>query len=159
MATTAQQESTLASFLADRWEQGVKKLAEVAQALPENTLEWTPVAGVRSYGGVLRHVAFWNQFVADSLNGRQADDALHELSATEYPTKAKALEALRRTSQDIVAALRAQPASADGKTLELALTFLEHNSEHYGQLAVYARLMGIVPRASRHGHRAVDPRV
>jgi uncharacterized damage-inducible protein DinB len=149
MATTHQQESTLASFLADRWEQGVKKLAEVAQALPENKLEWTPVAGVRSYGGVLRHVAFWNQYVADSLNGKQANDTLNELPATEYPTKATALEALRRTSQDVVAALRAQPASANGKTLELVLTFLEHNSEHYGQLAVYARLMGIVPPASR----------
>ena len=48
-----------------------------------------------------------------------------------------------------MAALRAQPVSANGKTLELILTFLEHNSEHYGQLAVYARLMGIVPPASR----------
>ena len=48
-----------------------------------------------------------------------------------------------------MAALRAQPVSANGKMLELILTFLEHNSEHYGQLAVYARLMGIVPPASR----------
>lgn len=149
MATKPQQESTLASFLADRWEQGVKKLAELAETLPESKLEWTPVDGVRSYGGVLRHVAFWNRCVADCLNGRQADDSLNELPAAEYPTKAKILEAMLRISQDVVAALRAQPVSADRKALELAVTFVEHNSEHYGQLAVYARLMGVVPPASR----------
>ena len=149
MATKPQQESPLASFLADRWEQGVKKLAELAETFPENRLEWTPVDGVRTYGGVLRHVAFWNRYVADCLNGKQANDTLNELPITEYPTKAKVLEALRRTSQDVVRALRAQPVSVDRKTLELAVTFIEHNSEHYGQLAAYARLIGVVPPASR----------
>lgn len=149
MATKTQQESALARLLADRWEQSAKKMAELAETFPEGNLEWTPVDGVRSYGGVLRHVAFWNRYLADRLNGKQADDTLNELPVTEYPTKAKLLEALRRTSQDVAAALRVQPVSADGKTLELAVTFIEHNSEHYGQLAVYARLMGIVPPASR----------
>jgi uncharacterized damage-inducible protein DinB len=32
---------------------------------------------------------------------------------------------------------------------EMLVTFIEHNSEHYGQLVVYARLNGIVPPASR----------
>lgn len=149
MATKPQQQSTLASFLADRWEQSAKKLAELAEALPENKLEWTPVDGVRSYGGVLRHVAFWNHYVSDSLNGKQPDDTLNELPAEDYATKARVLAALVESSRDVAAALRAQPLSADRKTLELTVAFLEHNSEHYGQLVAYARLMGIVPPASR----------
>jgi len=28
------------------------------------------------------------------------------------------------------------------------MTFVEHTAEHYGQLAVYGRLIGIVPPAS-----------
>jgi len=149
MTTKSQQESTLTSYLADRWEQATKKLADLVEALPENKLEWTPVDGVRSYGGVLRHLAFWNQYVLDCLNGKQADDSLNEFPVAKYPTKAKVLEAWFRNSRDIVAALRARPVLPDRKTLELAVTFLEHNSEHYGQLAVYARLMGVIPPASR----------
>jgi len=149
MTTKTQQAPALASFLADRWEQSAKKMVELAETLPESKLEWTPADGVRSYGGVLRHVAFWNRYVADCLNGKPANDTLNELPATEYPDKAKALDALRQTSQDVIRPLRAQPASADRQSLELAVTFIEHNAEHYGQLAAYARLMGIVPPASR----------
>jgi len=35
------------------------------------------------------------------------------------------------------------------KSMELVVTFLGHTSEHYGQLAVHGRLMGIFPPASR----------
>jgi len=148
--TKTQQAPVLATFLADRWEQSAKKMAELAATFPESKLEWRPVGGVRSYGGVLRHVAFWNRYVADCLNGKQANDTLNELPITDYPTKAKILEGLHRTSQDVCRALRALPRMADRQTLELAVTFIEHNSEHYGQLAVYARLANVVPPAS-HG--------
>jgi uncharacterized damage-inducible protein DinB len=37
----------------------------------------------------------------------------------------------------------------DLKTIEMLATFIEHTTEHYGQLVVYARLNGIVPPASR----------
>jgi hypothetical protein len=39
-----------------------------------------------------------------------------------------------------------RPTDADADTL---VTFIEHAGEHYGQLVVYARLLGIVPPASR----------
>ena len=149
MATKTQQESAVAKLLADQWEQNAKKIAELARALPEGKLEWTPTAGVRSYGGVLRHVAFWNRYVADRLNRAHADDTMNELPIAEYSTKAQVLDALDRTSRRVAAALRAQPVSPEEETLELAVTFLAHNAEHYGQLAVYARLMGLVPPASR----------
>jgi hypothetical protein len=32
------------------------------------------------------HVAFWSRYVADCLNGKQANDTLNELPITEYPT-------------------------------------------------------------------------
>lgn len=148
MATKAQQGSTLANFLADRWEQGSRKTADLAEALPDKKLEWQPVEGGRTYGGVLRHVAFWNQYVADRLNGKPGNETANELAIAEYPTKERVLEALARTSREVAAALRKQPSGAVDK-IELAVTFIEHNSEHYGQLAVYARLMGVVPPASR----------
>jgi 2-methylisocitrate lyase-like PEP mutase family enzyme len=46
-------------------------------------------------------------------------------------------------------ALRERHDSPDLKASKLLVRFNEHTSEHYGQVAVYARLMGIVPPASR----------
>ena len=149
MATKTQPESAVATFLAGRWEEGAKKMAALVEALPEDRLEWTAASGARSYGGVLRHVAFWNRYIADSLRGKAADDSSNELPAAEYATKVKVLAAVEETSREVVAALRERPKSADQNTLELAVAFLEHNAEHYGQLAVYARLLGIVPPSSR----------
>ena len=45
--------------------------------------------------------------------------------------------------------LSERPGPLDAKAAELVMTFVEHTSEHYGQLAVYARLNGIVPPVSR----------
>jgi hypothetical protein len=48
----------------------------------------------------------------------------------------------------IAKALRDLPAGLE-KTAAMIITFLEHTSEHYGQLVVYARLNGFVSPASR----------
>jgi uncharacterized damage-inducible protein DinB len=63
--------------------------------------------------------------------------------------KAAVLEALKQSSEDVVRALRDRNGPVDSKAAELLVTFIEHTSEHYGQLVVYARLKGIVPPASR----------
>ncbi len=107
------------------------------------------MSGVRPYGAVLRHVAFWNRYVADSLRGKKVDDTSNELPLAEYSTKASALEALKQSSEAVGSALRDQKTPLDPKAVELIVTFIEHTSEHYGQLVVYSRLMGIVPVASR----------
>jgi len=94
-------------------------------------------------------VAFWNQYVSASLLGQETNDSANQLSVAEYPTRKKVLEALRDSATGVATALRQHHPELTPKALELLVTFLEHTSEHYGQLAVYARLMGIVPPASR----------
>jgi hypothetical protein len=135
----------MTDLLVTRWEQVSGKIA----ALAEDKLELVPVPAGRSYGTVLRHVAFWNQYVADKLSGNKADDAANELPLDRYSTKRAVLEALNKTAKDATQALKGRNASEDSQAVELAVTFLEHTSEHYGQLAVYARLFGITPTASR----------
>ena len=144
----AEQEKTLAAVLVERWEQVSRKIEELAEELPEEKFEWRPQDGVRSCGEAARHVAFWNRYVADSLRGKEAREDLNELPAAEYPTKAKALGALRESARDVAAALREQR-TLNLKTAEMVMMFLEHTSEHYGQLAVYARLRNVTPPASR----------
>lgn len=122
---------------------------EMAEAFPADRFETRPAAAVRTFGEVLRHVAFWHQYVADSLRGKQPDGAANELALAACPTKASMLEALRRGSEDVTRALGERQDPADSKTAELLLSFIEHTSEHYGQLVVYGRLQGVVPPASR----------
>jgi uncharacterized damage-inducible protein DinB len=145
----AQQEKALTTILIGRWEQASRKISELAEVLPADKFESRPVAGTRTFGEVLRHVAFWNQYVADSLRGKEADDTTNELPFASYPTKASVLEALKRGSEDAASALRERQALLDLKAAELVMTFIEHTSEHYGQMVVHVRLMGIVPPASR----------
>jgi uncharacterized damage-inducible protein DinB len=144
-----QQKEALKTLLIGRWEQTSRKVEELAEVIPVDEFESRPLAGVRSCGEVLRHVAFWNQYVADTLNGKKADDAGNELPGATYSTKGSVLEALKRSSEDVATALGEHQAPVDLKTTELIMTFVEHTSEHYGQLVVYARLLGITPPTSR----------
>ena len=147
--TAKTQEETLATILINPWKQAGGKLVALAEAFPENKYEAKLLDGVRTFGDVLRHVAFWNQYVADSLRGKKADDAANELSKSKYSTKARIVDALKQSSEDAASALREHRAGLEPKTAEMIVTFLEHTSEHCGQLVVYARLSGIVPPASR----------
>jgi len=149
MAANAEQGNALTALLANRWEQVSRKIESLAEILPEDGIERAPVDGIRTYGAVLRHVAFWNQYVADCVAGKTADDASNELPLAQYATKASAIAALKRSSAAVGVAIRGRKTSWDPKTTELIVTFLEHTSEHYGQLAVYCRFMGLVPVASR----------
>ena len=149
MTPKAQQDNAFTTVLTARWEQVARKIADLAEALPGDKIDAQPITGLRSYGEVLRHVAFWNHYVADTLKGKKTDESPNELPRKEYATKALAVKALNQSSAEVAAELGKHSGSGGEKTAELVVTFLEHTSEHYGQLVVYARLMGIVPPASR----------
>jgi len=149
MATKAIQEEILSTRLIRRWEQVGQKLASLAEEIPENKFNYRPVDSVRTLADVLRHIAFWNQYVADLAHGRKADDKANELPRSEFPTKARILDALKRSAADASDALRKHKAALSPDMAETVVTFVEHNCEHYGQLVVYARLNGIIPPASR----------
>ncbi|MDX2152026.1 MAG: DinB family protein [Bryobacteraceae bacterium] len=150
MSTSAMAEQqALIRTMAERWEQVARKFAELAEQIPEDKFEWTPMAGLRTCGAVVRHVAFWNLYVGSSLRGVEADDSANELSVLDYPTREKALDALTESAEAVGAALRQPEAELTPRTLDLVAAFAEHTSEHYGQLTVYARTMGVVPPASR----------
>ena len=145
-AKTAQTE-TVSTMMIGQWEQVGRKLAALAENFPEDKYESKPVDGVRTFGEVLRHVAFWNQYVADSARGKKADDSANELPKSEYSTKKRILEALKKTTADVAAALSEHRGELDLKTVEMLATFIAHNSEHYGQLVVYSRVNGVAPPA------------
>lgn len=149
MATKAVHQETVSSKIIERWEQVGQKLTALAEAIPESKFDYSPTKDVRTCAAVLRHVAFWNRYVADSARGKKADDQTNELSRDEFPTKAKVVNVLKRSMADATQALKENSADLSPETAAMVVTFIEHTCEHYGQLAVYARLNGIVPPASR----------
>jgi uncharacterized damage-inducible protein DinB len=149
-AKTAQVE-TLGTKLIGRWEQAAAKLETLARELPAEKWETRPVESIRTFGDVLRHVAFWNQYVAASARGAKFDDSLNELPQAQYASKADVLAVLKSSAADAAEALREreQAGGLEPGTAEMVVMFLEHTAEHYGQLVVYARANGVVPPASR----------
>lgn len=148
MQTETRQKDALELMLIDRWQQLARKFADLAGAIPDDRFNWRPTENVRTGAEIVRHVAFWNQYVAGTVRGQTVDDTANELPAAGYPTKKVALDALQRSADDVVAALDAAP-RVDASTAAQVVPFLEHTCEHYGQLVVYARSLGIVPPASR----------
>jgi uncharacterized damage-inducible protein DinB len=149
MVTKAVQQGTVSARLIDRWEHVCQKLVALAEEVPEIKFEYRPVDDVRTFADVLRHVAFWNRYVADSATGRKGDDTANEFPRDEFPTKSQNLEALKRTAADATEALKGNRSGLSPEMTEMLVTFIEHNCEHYGQLVVYARLNGIIPPDSR----------
>lgn len=149
MSTKAAQREIVSAKLIERWEQVGGKLSALAEEFPSQKYDYRPADGVRTFGDVLRHVAFWNQYVGESARGRKPDDTLNELPKSEYASKARIIDALKRSAEDAASALKEHGAGWDAATAEMVVTFIEHTCEHYGQLVVYARMNGIVPPASR----------
>ena len=149
MTAKTTEKQAVSNMLLERWEQAGAKLAALAQEFPEEKYESAPVAGIRTFGDVLRHVAFWNLYVAGTARGDKVDDTANELPKSQYTSKAQVLAALKKSTGDAAAALRAHQSGLGPDKAALAESFIEHVCEHYGQLAVYARWAGVVPPASR----------
>lgn len=136
--------------LVARWDEVGDKVVRLAEAVPEAAYDARPAPAVRSFAEQLRHVAFWNAYARDVLRGGAPDGAADELPAAAYPDKAAVVAVVRESFADVRAeAARRGRATLDATEGDTLVGFLEHAGEHYGQLAVYARLAGVVPPASR----------
>ena len=148
-AQTPKPEPTHRDVLLKQWTDIGEKVVKMAEEFPEEKYEFRPVAGVRTFGDQMRHVAFWNGYVAKTARGEKADGKLNELPKAQYATKAAVVKALKDSLAEATAQLKSGPAAPTVKLAELWVSFTEHAGEHYGQLVVYYRLNGIVPPASR----------
>jgi uncharacterized damage-inducible protein DinB len=149
MAAKVIQQQTVSSILISQWQQVCRKLTLLAEEIPAGNFEYRPGEDVRSVAEVLRHVAFWNNYVADTARGRKADDTANELPKERYSTKRDIVDALKHNAEEATHALQEQRSGLTTELAEMVVSFIEHNCEHYGQLAVYARMNGIIPPASR----------
>jgi hypothetical protein len=142
-------DQTLRDVLLGGWTDINGKVVQMAEAFPEGLYEFKPSKDVRSFADVLRHVAFWNDWVVKTARGEKPDGKPNELPKAQYATKPQIVAALKKSVDAGVAQLKAGPAAPAPGAAELWMSFISHSSEHYGQLVVYYRLNGLVPPASR----------
>jgi len=140
---------TVRDVLLKQWTDISEKVVKLAEEFPEDKYEFRPVPGVRTFADNLRHVAFWNGYVAKTARGEKADTKQNELPKAQYGTKAAIIKALKDSLADATAQLKSGPATPTAKLTDLWVSFTEHSGEHYGQMVVYYRLNGIVPPESR----------
>jgi uncharacterized damage-inducible protein DinB len=144
-----------------------QEFVSLAEAMPESKFEFAPSQGefknVRSFGKQIRHVAAVNYIVAGGLLGEKPPfDATQEDGPPEIKTRAetlkflkdsfaKAHQALQTINEKNVTEMVTNPFNPKGKMPRLGLgtIFTWHGFDHYGQMAVYLRMNGTVPPASR----------
>ena len=149
MATNTEQGEVLSPALLQQWQQIGAKIVRLAEEFPEQHYDFRPIAEVRTFADVLRHVAFWNRYVADLASGKDADSSTNVFLSVLFFSFSLVLRVFQQSFHEATAALRKDQNDLSRETAETVLTFIGHSSEHYGQLTVYCRLNGIVPPESR----------
>jgi DinB superfamily len=112
---------------------------KAAEEFPEDKFSYRPTEEARSFAEIVMHVARVNHLNAADDLGKQPED----VSEFAFHSKAQALAKLKQSFQELDEALKRKPGSANVPDAMI------HASEHYGNLATYYRLNGLVPPASR----------
>src|SRR5205807_6116262 len=144
----------------DSWNEFGRKLIAMAEDFPEDKYDFKPTPAQRSFAEQLLHAAGANYFFTNLAMG-QKPPAEEDPKRDQYKTKADVVAFVKKSMADGAAAIKAkgdagmaalvvEPFSHQQMRIsDMAYGFAEHMGEHYGQLAVYYRVAGLVPPESR----------
>ena len=157
-ATTAPAASaTILGDLLKDWERQKETMMRIADAMPEDKFGYKSTPPQRSYGEQVMHIATVNVDVLKWIGGQTPAPSF---TAESAKTKADMLKAMADSYDYGTALLKEQTDTTITQTIDgrflgpstRARVFwflLGHSMDIYGQMAVYLRLNGIVPPASR----------
>ena len=144
------------------------RLMQLAEAIPDETLNWRPGDGVRSAGEVYLHAAFGNYIWVTMSGGKVPEDVgfvpdpakMGEWD-TQTTNKAEIIAIMKR-SFDVLreTAKTFSQDDLDNKEIEFygmkfslrnfLVTGIAHCHEHLGQSIAYARMNGVAPPWSKN---------
>jgi uncharacterized damage-inducible protein DinB len=158
---------TIASVVDTQISRIEKEVIDAAEAMPEEKYNFTPESlkipgadykGVRSFATQVKHIATSNYFIWGPITGDKMPESIKSPEGPENMTKkADILKFLKESyavGHRAAASLTAEnmlqvPQGAKSTRLALATFGVAHAFDHYGQMAEYLRMNGIVPPASR----------
>jgi uncharacterized damage-inducible protein DinB len=144
----------------DSWNDIGRKLITMAEDFPDDKYDYKPTPAQRSFADQLLHVAGANYFFINPVMG-QKPPAGEDPKRDRYKTKSDIVAFVKKSFADGTAAIQSKGEKGlavevenyfpDQKVrvIDIANGIIEHNAEHYGQLVVYYRLVGMVPPESR----------
>jgi len=141
------------------WQAQKDMMMKIADAMPENKFSYRSTPPQRNYGEQIMHVASANVDLLKVLGGSAAAPAF---TAESAKTKADILKALgdsydygtallnELSETTVLEPVKDAPSFlGPSSRARILWTLLAHSMDIYGQMAVYLRLNGIVPPASR----------
>ena len=90
----------------DSWNEIGRKLIDMAEDFPEDKYDYKATPPQRTFAEVLLHVVGTSYVLSDAANGKEPRP--HDLSRSDYKTKADIVAALKRAFSDGAAALKAR---------------------------------------------------
>lgn len=144
----------------DTWNDVARKLNTMAEDFPEDKYDFKPTPAQRSFAEQLLHAAGANYFFTNLTNG-QKPPTEEEPKRSTFKNKAEIVAYVKKALDDGAAAIKSKGdkgmsdtvvdpfANQQVRIIDFAYGFIEHMGEHYGQLAVYYRVAGLVPPESR----------
>jgi uncharacterized damage-inducible protein DinB len=153
------QATVLGDLLKD-WQEQKQTMMEISDAMPEGKFSYKTTPLQRNYGEQVMHVALVNVGILKLIGGKAAPPSFSPEGAK---SKAQMLKALSDSYDYGIALLREQSDMTINETIQapaflgpstrarIFWFLLGHSMDIYGQMAVYLRLNGIVPPASRKG--------
>jgi uncharacterized damage-inducible protein DinB len=132
-----------------------KKVASLAQAMPEDKYSWRPGEGVRSVSEVYVHIAAANGFFLGPLGYKptsQPDEKKITAKADVIKTVNQAFTEVHNfisglSNEDLLKSVKFMRHDMTG--MDVLLLMSNHLHEHLGQSIAYARTNGVVPPWSK----------
>jgi uncharacterized damage-inducible protein DinB len=138
------------------WADAMHNVVEAAKDMPEAKYGYRPIAGVRTFGELIGHVAGSQEMFCAIALGRKppAEDAV-EKQANKKDALVAALEKSNKSCEAAYA--QSDAATADKVDMfgtprtRLAALIMNamHDDEHYGNIVTYLRMNGMVPPSSK----------
>ena len=144
----------------ESWNDIGRKLIAMAEDFPEDKYDFKPTPPQRSFAEQLLHATGANYFFTNLALG-QKPPAEEDPKRDQYKTKADVVAFVKKSLADGAAAIKTKgdkgmsdlvvdpDSHQQVRISDMAYGFIEHSGEHYGQLAVYYRVAGLVPPESR----------
>src|SRR4029077_12869530 len=167
-AQPSQQPSPTVASVVDREIGSIEKqVVEVAEAMPEDKLNFSPerlnipgdeYKGVRTFAVQVKHVASSNYFIWSPLTGDKVPENIKDGNGpADLKSKADIIKFLKDSfalGHKAAATLTPEnmlqnTVNSKSTRLRMANFGVAHAYDHYGQMVEYLRMNGIVPPASR----------
>jgi uncharacterized damage-inducible protein DinB len=150
------------------WTEG--QFLAVAEAMPEDKYSFVPTGGnfegVRSFAEQVKHVACANYGFFNEIEGKTPPNHCEKGGPAKAKTKAELVKYLRESfdyGNQVLSTINTQnaltrvdgPYAGPNTRLGIAVAAVWHIADHYGQIAEYLRMNGIVPPSTKQYGLAV----